>query len=239
MDKARMWQRGLGASLLAALLAAGGASAQALNKGDTRLLNDLAQANMAEVAAGRIALQKSQNEQVRSFAQQMIDDHGKGLDAVKQVAQNKGVTLPAEPDSKQKAMAQQLQSLSGEPFDRQYLELAGVKSHRQAHALVSKARKQAKDADVKALAAQLQPTVEQHLNQVQQLNASLNSGTTAGSSGEQGRSGSGKPGERLPPGERDSSGNLDNPLTPANPTSSANPHNPAKPPAQKPPPERY
>ncbi|WP_255756731.1 DUF4142 domain-containing protein [Massilia sp. erpn] len=222
MDKARMWQRGLGASLLAALLAAGGASAQALNKGDARLLNDLAQANMAEVAAARIALQKSQNEQVRSFAQQMIDDHGKGLEAVRQVALSKGVSLPAEPDSKQKAMAQRLQALSGEQFDRQYLEQAGVQGHRQAHTLVSKAQKQAKDADLKALAAQLQPTVEQHLNQVQQLNASLNSGATAGSSGDEGRS-----------------GNPDQPLDPANPTSSANPHNPAKPPAQKPPPERY
>ncbi|MBB3120307.1 DUF4142 domain-containing protein [Pseudoduganella violacea] len=238
MDKAKMWQRGLGASLLAALLAAGGASAQALNKGDQRLLNDLAQANMAEVEVARIALQKSQNEQVRSFAQQMIDDHGKGLDAVKQVAQNKGVNLAAEPDSKQKALAQKLQALSGEQFDRQYLEQAGVQGHRQAHALVSKVQKQAKDADVKALAAQLQPTVDQHLSQVQQLNASLKSGTSAGSSGTEGRSGSGEPGLRLPPGERDSSGNPDNPLNPAQPTKPANPDIPAKP-VPKPPPERY
>lgn len=242
MDKARMWRRGLGAGMLAALFAAGGAAAQSLNKGDEHLLNDLAQANLAEVEMARIALEKSQNEQVRSFAQQMIDDHSKGLDAVRKVAQDKGLSLPSEPDSKQKALAQRLQGLSGEQFDRQYLEQAGVKSHRQAHALVSKAQKQARDADVKALAAQLQPTVDQHLSHVQQLNASLKRGTAAGGSGNEGRSGSG---ERRPTGERDSSGNTDHPMNPANPTGPNNPNSPSypdktglRPPAQQPQPDR-
>src|SRR5437868_5338811 len=62
-----------------------GASGASLSKGDQKALVGMAQANMAEVAAGKLAQSKSQNDQVKSFAQQMIDDHTKALTEVQQV----------------------------------------------------------------------------------------------------------------------------------------------------------
>jgi len=152
-----------------ALTAATASYAQSLSKGDQQILSDLAQANMAEVAAGQIALQKSASADVKKFAQQMVDDHSKGLQAVQDVAKAKNVTLPAEPDAKHKKMADHLNSLSGAAFDKAYLADAGVKDHKAAHAKVLAAQKQASDPQVKALAAQLQPTIDQHLQTVQGL----------------------------------------------------------------------
>ena len=152
------------------LLAATASYAQSsLNKGDQRILSDLAQANMAEVAAANIALKKSSTPEVKNFAQQMVDDHTKGLQAVQDVAKSKNVTLPTEPDAKHKKMASKLDSLSGAAFDKAYLANAGVKDHKAAHQLVMDAQKKATDPDVEALAAKLQPTIDQHLQTVQPL----------------------------------------------------------------------
>ncbi|HEX8404835.1 MAG TPA: DUF4142 domain-containing protein [Duganella sp.] len=154
------------------LLAAGSAAAQNLSKGDQRILTDLAQANVNEVAAGNIALQKASAPEVKSFAQKMVDDHTKGLQEVQTVAQAKNVTLPTEPDAKHKKMADRLNALSGPEFDKMYVANAGVNDHKVAHKLVTDAQKKAKDPDIKALAGKLQPTIEQHMTAVQPLAAS-------------------------------------------------------------------
>lgn len=158
---------------IAAMLGAMAAQAESLAKSDQAMLKQMAQANIAEIEAGKLALQKSQNNDVKAFAQQMIDDHTKGLQAVQAVAQNKGVTLPTEPDAKHKAMAKKLDKLSGDAFDRAYAEDAGVADHKKVHAYVQKVQSDAKDADVKALAAKLEPTIAQHLSHVETLHASL------------------------------------------------------------------
>lgn len=220
MNKAKMWKSFLGVPLLAALMSIGAAHAQSLSKADEKSLKDMAMANMTEVEAGKLALQKSQNTEVKTFAQQMVDDHSKGLDEVKAVAQAKGVALPTELDAKHKAMAKKLEGMSGAKFDMAYLQMGGVKSHKEAKAIVSKAQSGAKDGDVKGLAAKLQPTIDQHMGHVQQLQASLKSSGTA-----MGASGSGKTGSSAAMPEskdkmkkaQEDSGNTDSPLDPSNP----------------------
>ena len=165
---------------------ASGAGAMALNSSDRRMLLSMAQANMAEIEAGRMAQTKSQNEQVKNFAQQMIDDHTKALEDVRQLAQSKNVTLPTDLDRTHKAKANKLQSLSGEAFDRAYLAQAGVSDHKKHHAMLKKAQSRARDPDLKALAARTLPAVGQHLSTVQQLHKN----TAHGSSKAQGQTGS-------------------------------------------------
>jgi putative membrane protein len=102
------------------------------------------------------------------------------------------VTLPTELDAKHKAMAAKLEKLSGDKFDRSYMEQAGVQAHKEAHQLVSKAESTAQDSELKSLATRLQPTIHQHLNNAEQLNAAIKGGSaTVGSSGTQGSSGAG------------------------------------------------
>jgi len=155
-----------------ALLAATSSYAQSVSKGDQKILSDLAQANIAEVAAGNIAVQKASAPEVKSFAQKMVEDHTKGLQEVQQVAQSKNVTLPTEPDAKHKKMADKFNKLSGNAFDKAYLANAGVNDHKAAHNLVERAQRKATDPDIKALAAKLQPTIDQHMQSVQPLAAS-------------------------------------------------------------------
>ena len=107
--------------------------ASKLSQSDERMVKQIAEANLAEISAGKLAQDKAQSDEVKSFAKKMVDDHTKALDDLKQLAQSKGVTLPTEPSREQMAQEKKLQALSGEKFDRQYLQQAGDRqSARQA-----------------------------------------------------------------------------------------------------------
>jgi predicted outer membrane protein len=165
-----------GAGQSAAGTAAMGAK---LSAADEKAVKDMAMADMAEVEAGKMALSKSQNSDVKAFAQQMVDDHGQALAKVQALAQARGVTLPTEPDAKHKAMAAKLEKMSGDAFDKAYMANAGVKDHKAVHAKLVADAKKIKDADVKALADQHKPVVEQHLKSAEQMHMTK-SGTAAG-----------------------------------------------------------
>ena len=169
--------------------ASGSGAAAALGKADQKMIKDMAMANLAEIEAGRMAQSKSQSEQVKNFAQQMIDDHTRALTEVQQLAQTKGVALPTELDRTHKRAAERMGALSGEAFDRAYMRQSGLADHKKTHALLQQAQSRAKDPDVKALAARTAPIVDQHLNSAQQLNKD----TARGSSGNRGSTGSSSP----------------------------------------------
>ncbi len=145
------------------------ASGAGLSAGDEKALKDMAQANINEIAAAKIALSKAQSSEVKAFAQQMVEDHGSALTKVQTVAQQKSVTLPTEPDAEHKAMAAQLEKQSGDAFDKLYMENAGTKDHQMVLSKLQSDAKMIKDPDVKALADAHTPVVEQHLKSAQQV----------------------------------------------------------------------
>jgi putative membrane protein len=158
---------------------AAGAAGAKLSAADQKAVKDMAMADMAEVETGKLAVSKAQSAEVKAFGQQMIDDHGQALTKVQALAQARGVTLPTELDAKHKAMSAKLEKLSGAEFDKAYMAGAGVKDHKDTHSKLVSNSKKIKDADVKALADQHMPVVEQHLKSAQQM-ASAKPGTTAG-----------------------------------------------------------
>lgn len=175
-------QTGPGTSQTGGQTSSGTGTTASLSRADRKVVVELAMSNMAEIEAARTAQTKSQSEQVKNFAQQMIDDHTRALNDVRQLAQARGVTLPTELDSKHKANNARMAALSGEAYDRAYLSQAGVADHKKAHDKLSQARGRAKDPEVKALAGRILPIVDQHLNSAQQLHKS----TAVGSSRTQG-----------------------------------------------------
>jgi predicted outer membrane protein len=171
---------GAAASGGAATSAASSAAGGSMSKSDKKALVDMAQANMAEIEAGKLAQSKSQSDQVKTFAQQMIDDHTKALNDVQQLAQQKGVTLPSEPNSQQKAMMAKLEKMTGNAFDKTYMEIAGVSAHKKVLTTIMNDEKRVKDPDVKKLADSMVPAVEQHLKAATQQLSSAKAGSTSG-----------------------------------------------------------
>jgi len=140
-----------------------------LSAGDEKALKDMAQANINEVAAAKIALSKAQSSEVKAYAQKMVDDHGAALTKVQTVAEQKGVTLPTEPDAKHKTMAAKLEKESGAAFDKMYMTNAGTMDHKMVLSKLQSDAKKIKDPDVKTLADAHTPVVEEHLKAAQQM----------------------------------------------------------------------
>lgn len=146
--------------------------ASKLERSDRKMLEDLAQGNMAEVDAGKMALEKSQNAEVKKFAQQMVDDHTKALGEVQALATAKNVMLPDGAGAMAKTRGTALKALSGNLFDKEYAKRAGVGDHESTVKLLQKMQKDGKDSDLKALAGKMLPTVEHHLEMAKSLAAS-------------------------------------------------------------------
>jgi putative membrane protein len=140
-----------------------------MSKADAKMLSDLAEANIAEIQTGKLALEKGKNEQARSFAQKMIDEHTAALKELQTLAQSKGVKLPEDTDLHHKAIATALKPLNGDTFDSQYVKRVGVDDHERTVALLQKVQKGAQDPELKAMAGKMLPTVQQHLQMAQKL----------------------------------------------------------------------
>jgi putative membrane protein len=103
------------------------------------------------------------------LAQHMVEEHGKGNNDLAHIAQGKGVQLPAQPDSDHRDKLKDLESMSGDKFDKRYIEQAGVKDHKAALKLFEDAAKDAKDPALKSFAQENVPHIKEHLEMAQRL----------------------------------------------------------------------
>ncbi len=140
-------------------------------RGDVKSMKQAAESGLAEVQGSQLAVDKASSEQVKAFAQKMIDDHTKVNDELKQLAAKKGVELPTEPSSAHKARLKMLSGAEGAEFDRQYAENLGVKAHEDSLKLFQDAAKASQDAEVKAFFASHVPALAEHLKMAKELSA--------------------------------------------------------------------
>jgi putative membrane protein len=151
---------------IALLGAASLAQAQKVAPADKSFAVKATGAGMAEVAEARIALGKTQNGDVKSFAQRMDQDHTKANDELMKIAQDERLKLPAAPTKKDQAQANKLSKMSGAAFDQAYIK-DQLAAHQEAVALFTKESQSGKDAQLKAFAAKTLPILQEHLQMVQ------------------------------------------------------------------------
>lgn len=144
---------------------------------DQPFVTKAAGASMAEVELGKMALEKAASEEVKKFAQRMIDDHSRANDALKTLAQSKNITLPDGTDPHVTATENRLSKLSGASFDRAFMQ-AMIVDHRKAVNDFRLASRSAKDAEVKGWAAKTLPTLEEHLKMAQTTNSAVGTSGT-------------------------------------------------------------
>lgn len=132
-----------------------------LSSSDRLFMERAAQGNMAEIRLSQLALQRASSDEVKQYAQQMIDQHTQANNQLMQLARQKNVTLPRQLDAQHQQIERQLQRLSGASFDQAYMR-AMVNDHAQTTALFQRQTEQGKDRDVVAFASQLLPAIQQH-----------------------------------------------------------------------------
>ncbi|AIR90904.1 DUF4142 domain-containing protein [Pseudomonas cremoricolorata] len=124
---------------------------------------------IAEIEAGKLALQKSQSADVKSFAQMMIDDHTKANQTLRGIAQQKGLKVATDAELLDKAKKLIL-DIREESFDRSYANNQ-VNAHEKTIELFNEEVKDGKDAELKAFASETLPKLEKHLEEARKLAA--------------------------------------------------------------------
>jgi putative membrane protein len=137
-----------------------------LSGADKKFIEKVASANSAEIQAAQLAQQKASDPHIKDVAQTMLTDHTDAGQKLTALAQQKGVTVPAELAPADQKEIDKFNSLDGKKFDRAYVK-AEIKDHKQMLGILKKEASAGKDSDVKALAEQLLPTIQKHLDMLQ------------------------------------------------------------------------
>lgn len=145
------------------------ASATAFAADPEDFVDEASAKGIAEIEAGKMALQKSQSADVKTFAQMMIDDHTAANTKLKAIAEQKKLKVSDDAQLMDKAKAMIL-DIREESFDRSYANNQ-VKAHEQTIELFEEEAKDSKDAELKAFAEATLPKLKAHLAKAKELAA--------------------------------------------------------------------
>ncbi|HLI78509.1 MAG TPA: DUF4142 domain-containing protein [Candidatus Binataceae bacterium] len=155
------------------------------------VLSQIHATNEAEMKVGRLAEKKGSTEDVRNYGKELARDHSAADRKVIGLAKEEGIELAppagASVDLQKKenhngAVAEMLANVSGNTFDRDFLE-AMQKDHEKDIAKLTEAMNSTSDPKLKNLIAELLPKLKHHEEMAEKLrtraNAAAGSGKTA------------------------------------------------------------
>jgi putative membrane protein len=131
--------------------------------------------NMLEIASGQLAINQGVNANVKAFGQHMVTDHGQAAAEMTALATKKSLTVPSTMLPEHQQMYDALKNLTGAAFDKQFSVMM-VTSHQQTIDLFQRAagNNGVPDAELRGFASGKLPTLKEHLQQAQQLQADVN-----------------------------------------------------------------
>jgi putative membrane protein len=137
-----------------------------LSPADQQFVQDAGTAGATEIAASKLALTNSSDEEVKSFAQRMIADHTRLARNLDIVAKRQGIAAAPSADA---SVTGSLESLHGTDFDKAYIAQVAVDGHRKAVAVFSTESQSGGNAQLKNVAAKALPIIKHHYAMAQQL----------------------------------------------------------------------
>ena len=138
---------------------------------DRNFIMKVAEDGRDEVELGRLAQSKASNEEVKQFAQRMVEDHGNANKELMELAANTGAKLD-DKAPKKNSMMERLSKLQGADFDREYVKEM-VKDHKKDVAEFRRMHSGAVDPNLKAWIDKTLPTLEDHLKTIEGIQSQI------------------------------------------------------------------
>ncbi len=135
---------------------------------DQAFIRQMFESDAVEVQLGQMAQEKSQSDDVKQFAQKMVENRKRLDDQLTPLAKRLDVSQPKGPDKKSKQEIAKLQTLSGPQFDEEYIRTI-EKAHEKDVKNFKQAAGTAQDPSVQRTAQADAPVIEQHLQAIQKL----------------------------------------------------------------------
>ena len=140
--------------------------------GDQAFAQKAAGGGAAEVELAQLAMQKASNDAVKQLASRIESDHTKANQQLASIGSNKGWQLPSSPSSEGQATKNKLEKLSGDAFDRAYVE-AMIKDHHKDIKEFEREAASGTDTAVKQFASSALPDLKQHLQMAESAQQAL------------------------------------------------------------------
>jgi putative membrane protein len=141
--------------------------AQDTKSADKAFIKDASEGSLAEVNFAKLALQKSQDPNVRKFAEKMITDHEKLIEDMKPLAVKYGVH-PSGTPVMDHAKYEELKMKSGQSFDYAYVE-AMVKDHNDDLQKFITEENSTSDPELKATVAKGEKVILEHTEMIDNI----------------------------------------------------------------------
>lgn len=127
-----------------------------------------ASANMFEIEAANIEVEKGKDNAAKQFATDMLKDHRKAGPELEASAKKDGVTVPSSVDPESKKKLDALQASDTANLDQAYLSTQ-LTAHQDAVKLFEDYAKTGPDGQLKNTAGKILPDLRMHLVRVQGL----------------------------------------------------------------------
>jgi putative membrane protein len=132
---------------------------------DKKFVENAAMGGMMEVAMGRQAAKRGQNNDVKQFGARMVADHSKANNELKSIASKKGISISSsEPNGTFNSDAAYMADM--------------VKDHQKDLAEFQKEAKNGSDPDLKKFADKTSRIIADHLSQARRINKDLKNQTS-------------------------------------------------------------
>jgi len=133
---------------------------------DEEFMKSAAHSDQNEIQQSKMALAKGVTGMVKQHAEKMIADHTQSTANLKVIAAKKGIALPTDMDAEHKAMAPEMEKLSGKDFEAKYMQQMVTDHQKTANTMMAH-EKMTQDADLKGFIGKTLPVVQQHLSNAQ------------------------------------------------------------------------
>jgi putative membrane protein len=182
----------LAAVVACVLLIAGPASAQSdqqrsgqYGQSANSFMNRAMQVNQAEIEMAKMAQSKTQNPQVKEYAEMMIQDHTQALDKMRSASGGSQGQIQLTKEQQQEM--DKLSKLDGAQFDKAYMADM-IKDHRQAVQMFQreagtaggttqrqKPGEASGNSSDATMAKDMLPTLQKHLSEAEQISRTMGS----------------------------------------------------------------
>lgn len=132
--------------------------------GDEKFLSKAMKSGVSEVSAAQLAIRQSGNDDIEAFARKLANDH---MAINQELARAADTELP-RPEVGHKDKLAGLDSLSGEAFDRAWLQHMR-KGHAKGIAMYERAARTSQSAEVRQLAEGTLPALRRHAATIDSL----------------------------------------------------------------------
>lgn len=131
-----------------------------------------ASGNLFEIESSQNALDRVQSQEVRDFAQMMVEDHQAALEHLEQAAAEEGWEMPSEMGRTHRQKFETLSGENAENFEAEYVR-AQVQAHNEAVSLYQNYVADAPAGALRTFAQETLPVLQQHQQRIYEISEAM------------------------------------------------------------------